>query len=81
MNDFFFICATVRLTAPNLSVLNKKTFVNKTIVLLIYVILKQTDNKIQYNCGTIKLDRDFSNDIVNLIIFDFIMLSACAAYI
>ena len=47
MIDFFCICTTVRLTAPNLSVLNKKkTFVNKTSVLFIYIILEQTDNKL-----------------------------------
>ena len=65
MIDFSFICTTARLTAPRLSVFNKKkTFVNKTSVRYYYLILLHLSKPTtKCNCGTAKLDRDFSSAI------------------
>ena len=51
----FFTCTTAYLTSPNQSVLNKKTLVNKTSVLLIYIETCLSKPTTKYNCRITKL--------------------------
>ena len=66
---FFFICTTVRLTAPNLSVFNKqKLSYIKPVYYLFILYLSKPATKC--NSGTIKLDRDFST-VIALVLLTF----------